>query len=81
MVLHCHAHLFACWLRHIYSQMLCLAINIVIVLLYTWWDGTVIDTATRKRVERLVRIFIPLRALLYFIQQIVDINIFVTVMV
>lgn len=82
MVLNWHTHLFVCWPRHIYSQMLCLAINIFIVMLYTCGDGTMIDTAMGKRVERLRMTFHSTKSYFILTQQTVNINyIFVAIIV
>lgn len=40
---------FACWLRRIYSQISCLAMNKFIVIIYTWCGGTVYGNPKRGR--------------------------------
>lgn len=40
---------FACWLRRIYSQISCLAMNKFIVIIYTWCGGTVFGNPKRGR--------------------------------
>lgn len=72
MVLNWHTHLFVCWPRHIYNQLLCLAINIFIVILYTCGDGTVIDTTMRKRVEMLCMTFHSIKSIFILAQQVVQ---------
>lgn len=79
MVLNRHSYLFVCCPRHIYSQMLCLAVNIFSVILYTCCDGTVIDTTVLKRVQKLPIIFNSIKS--NFICTANINHIFITIMI